>query len=444
MALIEAKLSKEQSRAFALLSIGSVLEYFDLMLYVHMAVILNDIFFPQSGYFSKAQIAAFSFWSTYALRPLGAMFFTRIADKVGRKAAVIFSATIMAVCCLTLASLPPYQKIGIIAPIVLTLCRMVQGVSARSEIMQAQIYLAESIKPPMQYPLVSSMYIFANVGSICAIAIGSFFVNTNLFPKAWANDAWRFAFVIGAAIAIVGAVARNRLKASAAFADRQRAFKEHQEKVVTNFRQDNLKVSLNTTIAYFFMDIGHPALFFMIYIYFGGVLKETFKFSNLMVIQNNLWVWLVSFGATWLWSHLSYKFPPLRLVRVKAIVFFCLIVNFPLIMQYSPSPEIVLAFQCLITTFYLGNSPAAAILFKHFLIVKRSRYIGRISSIAKSGGYFVGPICVVLATDKFGYKGLWTVFVPITILFFVGLRYFEKKEIEESLLQHGPSLNSKF
>jgi MHS family proline/betaine transporter-like MFS transporter len=425
-------LSKEQKQAVALLSIGSTLEYFDLMLYVHMAVVLNDIFFPQSGYFSKAQIAAFSFWSTHALRPLGAMFFGRIGDKVGRKAAVILSATVMAVCCLTLSVLPTYQQIGIIAPIVLTLCRMVQGVSASAETTGAQIYLAESVKPPMQHPLVSSVYIFTNVGSVLAIGIGSFFINTKLFPAAWANDAWRFAFVIGAAIGIVGAVARNSLKEAAEFADRQRAFKEHYKKAGINFSHDRIKVPLSTSIAYFCMDAGHPALFYLTYIYFGGILKETFQFTNLMVIQNNFWVGLTSFGVSVLLSCLSYKIPPLRIVRVKALGFACLICIIPFTMQYFPSPKMVLAFQCLIHSFYLGNTPAAAILFRHFPTVKRFRYIGTISALAKSGGYFVGPVCVAFATDKFGYSGIWMVFIPITILFFVALRYFEKKELQES------------
>jgi MFS transporter, MHS family, proline/betaine transporter len=428
MALIEAKLSKEQKQAVALLSIGSTLEYFDLMLYVHMAVILNDIFFPQSGYFSKAQIAAFSFWSTHALRPVGAMFFGRIGDRVGRKAAVILSATIMAVCCLTLASLPSYQKIGIMAPIVLTLCRMVQGISASAEITGAQIYLAESVKPPLQYPLVSSIAVFTNVGSVFAIGVGSFFINTKLFPEAWAHDAWRFAFVIGAAIGIVGAVARNSLKEAAEFADRQRAFKEQYKKIGVNFTHANIKVPLSTSIAYFLIYAGHPALFYLTYIYFGGVLKETFKFTNLMVIQNNFWVGLVSFGATLLWSCLSYTFPPLQLVRVKTLGFFCLIISFPLIIQYFPSAEMILAFQCLVTTFDLGSRPATAILFKHFPTVKRFRYAGTISALAKSGGYFIGPPCVAFATDKLGYTGIWVVFLPLTILFLVGLRYFEKKE----------------
>jgi MFS transporter, MHS family, proline/betaine transporter len=445
MAVIEAKLSKEQKQAVALLSIGSTLEYFDLMLYVHMAVVLNDIFFPESGYFSKAQIAAFSFWSTHALRPLGAMFFGRIGDRVGRKAAVILSATIMAVCCLTLASLPPYQKIGIIAPIVLTLCRMVQGVSASAEVVGAMIYISESVKPPLQYPLVSAIPIFITVGSLFAIGTGSFFINTTLFPAAWANDAWRFAFVIGAAIGIVGAVARNSLKEAAEFADRQRAFKEKFKQIGVNFSHDQIKVPLKNCLAYFCITFAEPTLFYLIYVYFSStVLKEHFGFSNLQVVQNNFWVGLISFASTALWASLSYKFHPLRIVKVKALGFVCLIGIIPLTMEHFPSAKIVLAFQCLITTFYLGTTPAAAIFFKYFPTVKRFRYAGTLNALAKSGGYFVGPSCIAFATDKFGYKGIWMVFVPIVIIFLSALRFFEKKEIEESLLQHGPSLNSKF
>ncbi len=426
-------LSKEQKQAVALLSIGSTLEYFDLMLYVHMAVVLNDIFFPQSGYFSKAQIAAFSFWSSHALRPLGAIFFGRIGDLVGRKAAVILSATVMAACCLTLAALPTYQQIGIVAPIVLTLCRMVQGIAASAEIIGAQIYLAESVKPPYRDPLVSSVYIFTNIGSAMAIGIAAIFINPKLFSPALANDAWRFAFVIGAAIGIVGALARNSLKEAAEFADRQRAFKEQYKKVGVNFNHDNIKVPFKNCIAYLFVTFAHAPAFYLIYVYCGStVLKEHFGFSNLMVIQNNFWVGIVSFGATFLWSCLSYKFPPLRLVRVKAIGFFCLITTFPLIMQYLPSAKMILAFQCLITIFYPVPVPATAIFFKHFPTVKRFRYAGTISALSKSGGYFLGPSLVALATDKYGYQGVWMVFIPITILFFIAFRFFEKKELNDS------------
>ncbi len=437
MEATDQKLSKEQKQAIALLSIGSVLEYFDLMLYVHMAVVLNDIFFPQSGYFSKAQIAAFSLWSSHALRPLGAIFFGRIGDLVGRKAAVILSATVMAICCLTLAALPTYQQIGIVAPIVLTLCRMVQGISASAEVVGAQIYLAESVKPPLQHPVVSSIGVFMTLGSALALGVGSIFSNPKLFPAAWANDAWRFSFVIGAAIGIVGAVARNSLKEASEFADRQRAFKEQYKKVGVNFSHDNVKVPIGASLSYFTLSVAGATLFYLIYIYMGTtILKNNFGFSNMQVMQNNFWVVILDCVAVVLWSCLSYKIPPLQIVRVRGIVFACLILAFPLAMGYSPSVQTVFIFQCLLTSFHLGKVPAAAIFFKHFPTVKRFRYTGTINALAKSAGYFAGPYLIAVSTDKFDCKGVWFVFIPISAIFFISLRYFEKKELQASIRAH--------
>ncbi len=423
------RLTKEQVKSITLLSLGSTLEYFDLMLYVHMAVVLNDLFFPESGWFSKGQIAAFSLWSTHALRPLGAIFFGRIGDLVGRKVAVILSTTVMAVCCFTLAALPTYQQIGITAPIVLTLCRMIQGISASAEVVGAQIYLAESIKGPWQHPVVSSIQIFTTLGSTIAVGIGAFFINPKFFPSAWANDAWRFAFVVGALIGIVGAVARNTLKEATEFADRQRQFKEQYKKVGVNFSHSNIKVPLNTSIAYFFITSAQSTLFFLVYIYLGTtVVKKNFGFSNVDIVSTNFLVVLLDFASTVVWSVLSYWFYPLLIIRVRALIFFCIICAFPLIMSHYNSSQIVFALQCLLITFHIGSGPAAAIFLRSFPTVKRFRYTGVISSLAKSTAYFIGPSLLATTTDNFGYQGVCLMFVPITIFFFISVRYFEKKE----------------
>ena len=68
-------LNREQREAVGLLQIGTFLEYFDLMLYVHMAVLLNELFFPKTDPHTAALVTAFAFCSTYVLRPFGALFF---------------------------------------------------------------------------------------------------------------------------------------------------------------------------------------------------------------------------------------------------------------------------------------------------------------------------------------------------------------------------------
>ena len=90
-------LNKEQGEAVALLSIGTFLEYFDLMIYIHMAVLLNELFFPKTDMHTAALLSAFAFCSTYLLRPVGAIVFGYIGDHVGRKVTVVITTTMMSI-----------------------------------------------------------------------------------------------------------------------------------------------------------------------------------------------------------------------------------------------------------------------------------------------------------------------------------------------------------
>ena len=125
-----SKLTREQKEAIGLLQIGTFLEYFDLMLYVHMAVLLNELFFPQTNPHTAALLHAFAFCSTFVLRPFGAILFGWIGDNIGRKSTVIITTMMMSICCTIMANLPTYAQIGITATWIVTLCRMFQGLSS--------------------------------------------------------------------------------------------------------------------------------------------------------------------------------------------------------------------------------------------------------------------------------------------------------------------------
>lgn len=131
---IFTSLDKEQKRAVSLLSLGTFLEYFDLMLYVHMAVWLNELFFPKTDPHTASLLAAFAFCTTYIFRPIGALIFGFIGDHVGRKVTVIITIMFMALSCVFMANLPTYAQIGITASWIVTICRIVQGVSSMGEL----------------------------------------------------------------------------------------------------------------------------------------------------------------------------------------------------------------------------------------------------------------------------------------------------------------------
>ena len=86
-----SSLSRDKKEAVGLLQIGTFLEYFDLMLYVHMAVLLNSLFFPKSDPYTENLLAALAFCSAHLLRPFGALLFGYIGDHIGRKSTIVFT-----------------------------------------------------------------------------------------------------------------------------------------------------------------------------------------------------------------------------------------------------------------------------------------------------------------------------------------------------------------
>ncbi|WP_425360210.1 MFS transporter [Candidatus Tisiphia endosymbiont of Ceraclea dissimilis] len=136
-----SSLRKEQKEAIGLLSIGTFLEYFDLMLYVHMAVLLNGLFFPKTDPDTAAFLSAAAFCSTYALRPLGAFLFGWLGDNIGRKSTVIITTVLMSLSCVIMANVPTYEEIGIRAVWIVTACRILQGITSMGEKVGASIIL---------------------------------------------------------------------------------------------------------------------------------------------------------------------------------------------------------------------------------------------------------------------------------------------------------------
>jgi MFS family permease len=223
------------------------------MLYIHMAVLLNELFFPKTDAHTAAILTAFAFCSTYLLRPIGALVFGYIGDHAGRKVTVIITTTMMSISCLIIANLPTYGQIGIAASWIVTACRIAQGMSSMGEITGAQLYLSKTIKPPALYPAVALIGVAASSGVAVALAIASFVTSFGFN--------WRLAFWVGATIAVVGAVARTTLRETPDFADAKRRLKNTIEKANVDSKKlaNNLiwkeKVNQKTSLALFLVDL---------------------------------------------------------------------------------------------------------------------------------------------------------------------------------------------
>ncbi|MBU6184480.1 MAG: MFS transporter [Rickettsiales bacterium] len=428
----QEKLGSEQKKAVGLLSIGTFLEYFDLMLYIHMAVLLNELFFPKTDPFTASLLSAFAFCSSYILRPFGALIFGFIGDFIGRKSVIVITTIIMAITCTTIAVLPTYAQIGITASWIITICRMVQGMAASAESRGAEIYITESIKPPLQYPLVAIITVFSAVGTSFALGISSIFTNVNIFGTE--NQYWRAAFFLGALIGLVGGVARTSLREASEFANKKKMLKmkftDNKIEWDKNYFKDtfdNEKTFL-TSLAYFIICCARPPCFYFIYIYCSDVLKHDFGLSAGAIISHNFWVSIVDMCGLLFLAYISSRIYPLTILKAKLFLFFTCIIFFPAAMYTYPSELTVFVFQCLASLFVFDDVPASPVFYKHFPIIKRFTYTSLLSSFAKLMTYAITSFGLVYSTKYFGYYGIFLILIPVGIVYYFAVKYFEGLE----------------
>ena len=397
-----------------------------------MAVLLNELFFPKADPFTTSLLSAFAFCSSYLLRPFGALIFGWIGDNIGRRVTIILTTVIMAIACTTIAVLPTYAQIGITASWIITICRMVQGMAASAESRGAELYITESIQPPMQYAFVAVITVFSAVGTTVALGVSSIFTNINILGEG--ENFWRFAFFLGAIIGLVGGVARTSLREASEFANKKKML---QNKLNTNKIDWNENIldntlekqsTLITSIAYFLICCARPPCFYFIYIYCSDVLKHDLGLSAGEIITHNFWVSIVDmFGLLFL-AYISTRIYPLKILKIKLCLFFACIVFFPVVMNNFPSTSIVFVFQCLASLFVFDHIPATPILYKYFPVMKRFTYTSLISSFAKLMTYAITSFGLVYSTKYFGYYGIFIILIPIGFLFYFGVTHFERLE----------------
>jgi MFS transporter, MHS family, proline/betaine transporter len=420
-------LKREQKEAICLLSMGTFLEYFDLMLYVHMAVLLNELFFSKTlDPHTAALRSAFAFCSTYLLRPVGALIFGYIGDTVGRKATVVLTTFIMAISCLVMANLPTYAQIGVTASWVVTLCRIAQGMSSMGEIVGAEIYLTETTKPPIQYPIVTLVSVFSILGA--NFAIGVAYLTTSM------GFNWRIAFWIGTIVAVIGSVARTKLRETPEFVDARRKIKKDVKEgrklaeELDHIPAYHEKSSTTTLLAYFLMECGWPACFYFTYIHCGNILKQTFGFTPEQIIGQNFIASIANLVGYLVLTYLSYSIYPLKILKFKGVLFLPFVLILPYLLLNLQTPFGLLLIQVFVMLFVINCTSAMPIFFRHFPVFRRFTYAGLIYALSRTAMSLIISFGLVYLVQCFGHWGVSMVMFPVALGYMFGVLHFERLE----------------
>jgi len=230
-------------------SVGTMIEWYDFYIFGALAGIISPLFYPP-GNDTFAYIAYLATFAVgFIVRPFGALFFGRIGDVVGRKYAFLVTLLIMGGATAVIGILPTYAQIGIAAPLILLLIRVLQGLALGGEYGGAAVYVAEHVPDKRRGFYTSFIQITATLGLFISLAVILAVQNTmsadQFAGKTEAFGGWRIPFLISIFLVGVSLYIRLRMKESPIFEHVKSAGMTSANPLVEAFtRWENLKIVL--------------------------------------------------------------------------------------------------------------------------------------------------------------------------------------------------------
>src|SRR5918997_6800093 len=195
---------------------GTTIEWYDFYLYGVLAVFFAQQFFPPGNEVAALLSALATFGDGFAVRPFGAVFFGRIGDLVGRKFTFLLTISIMGGATALVGLLPTYSAIGLLAPILLVLIRLLQGLALGGEYGGAAIYVAEHSPDKKRGQYTSWIQTTATLGLLLALTVIGV-TRVSLGEEAFADWGWRIPFLLSAVLVALALYIRLRLRETPLF-----------------------------------------------------------------------------------------------------------------------------------------------------------------------------------------------------------------------------------
>ncbi|MBL7258569.1 MFS transporter [Paractinoplanes lichenicola] len=215
--------TKDLTRAAVSGWLGTAMEFMDFQLYsLAAAIVFNRIFFPDVSPAIGLIAAMATYGVGYVARLAGAVYFGRMGDRIGRKKVLFITITMMGASTTLIGVLPTYQAIGILAPMLLVLLRLIQGFGAGAEIAGATVMLAEYAPPKKRGLIASLVSLGTNSGTLAASGLWAVLVAT-LSDEQLLSWGWRLPFLLSFLLMLFAVWMRRNLKESPVFEKREAA-----------------------------------------------------------------------------------------------------------------------------------------------------------------------------------------------------------------------------
>src|SRR3984957_8764374 len=201
-------------------SSGNFLEMYDFMVFGYYAAAIGKAFFPSDSAFGSLMLSLMTFGAGFLMRPLGALVLGAYTDRHGRRAGLLLTLSLMSVGIFSIAFMPGYATIGLLAPLLVVFGRLLQGFSAGMELGGVSVFLSEIAPPGRKGFCVSWQSGSQQIAVMFAASVGVVLSST-LAPAAMASWGWRIPLLLGCAIIPFLFVLRRSLQETQEFAARK-------------------------------------------------------------------------------------------------------------------------------------------------------------------------------------------------------------------------------
>src|SRR5690625_687846 len=223
----DRKRERGRRRSMFVAAFGTVVEWYDFSIFFYVATTLTVEFFGDQTDSLLLTLGVGA--AGFLFRPLGAMVFGHLGDRIGRRATLIISAVLMAISMLGIAVIPNYEAIGIWAGVLMVTLRCLSGFSVGAEYTGIMVFLMESAGPGRRGLAASWAAANSEVGALLAVGSGALLANT-LSSEAMDSWGWRLLFVLGAVLAALMVPLRSMMEETDTFKRLQKEKEEKEEK----------------------------------------------------------------------------------------------------------------------------------------------------------------------------------------------------------------------
>jgi MFS family permease len=313
-ALAPAGLTPEQRRNLALAALGSLLEFYEFMVFGFFTVVIGRLFFPPDLPDAVKTFQAFALYSLgFVLRPLAGAIIGHLGDKFGRKTLFMLTVFMMALPTTLIGLMPTYAAIGVAAPIILLALRMLQGVAIAGEFAGASVFVTEHI-PGSRVATASGFALGASyVGFFLGAGSGALMANF-MAPDALEAWGWRIPFLVGGAFGLLAVYLRRRLDETPLFL----AIRRTKDRAKAFPFGEVLRLHRTAAVYAALLSSYLGMMIIILYFYMPSFLQTQYGFGHAAVFNANAAALLLLAGLCPLWGRIADRIGVARVLGIGA------------------------------------------------------------------------------------------------------------------------------